>query len=107
MGPAPIGRPTGLPPATPATPDIPLSMDEHHAEFVASHVQAEPDALPEGAADEVEAVVDHLHAVVEVLDVLETVEAEDRVATEDEVRRLEEPQAVLAASEFRPLTEEG
>ena len=105
MATTPTGRPTGLPPVEPAPLDLPLSMNEHHAEFVASHVQVDPDPLPEGAADQVEAVVEHLHAVVEVLDVIETVEAEDRLATDEEVHRLEEPQAVLAASEFSPLPE--
>ncbi len=101
----PSGRPTGLPPAEHDPTDLPVTMDERHADFVASHVQVDPDPLPQGAAAEVPAVVEHLHAVVEVLDVIETVEAEGRLATDEEVQQLQGPQAVLAASELPPVTE--
>ena len=82
------------------------SMEEYHAEFVAAHVQAQPEPLPEGAAEDVDAVVAHLHAVVDVLDVIEAAEAEGRVATESEVAALEEPLAVIAAGEFHDTADD-
>ncbi len=98
--PAPTGRPTGLPHAEAPAGEPMKTMDERHAAFVEEHVLVEPDQLPEGAAQEVEAVVEHLHAVVEVLDVIETAAAEGRAPTKEELERLEEPQAVLDASTF-------
>lgn len=82
------------------------SMEHYHAEFVAAHINAEPEQLPEGAAEDVAAVVAHLYAVADVLDVIETVEAEGRVATASEVAALVEPRTIIASGEFSDPADE-